>query len=181
MFWRENGLILRFTLGTRQLPKGRLVQESPSGIMVPVHSLGALLAARLPSHSTPSWLLSYSRTVGWSQPLGVVLNALSRPLVALLAARHSPGHSMPSGLLCALLLLSALLAARRPPDHLTTSLPLNATLATQHPPDCPGPPGRRCAAGDRAGTFCLESQLESPIYFNQSRSQHASLGHVSTT
>ena len=90
---------------------------------------------------------------------------------------------MPSGLLGALLLLSALLAARRTPnsDHLTAFLPHNATLATQHPPDCTGPPGRRCAAGDRAGTFCPESQLESPIYYNQSRSRHGSLGRVSTT
>ena len=119
--------------------------------------------------------------VGWSEPLGVVLNALSRPLVALVAARQSPGHSMPSGLLGAVLLLSAILAVRRPPDHLTTSLPLNATLATQHPPDRPGLPGRRCSTGDRTGTFCPESQLESPIYFNQSRSRHASLGRMSTT
>ena len=42
-------------------------------------------------------------------------------------------------------------------------------------------PGRRSLAGDRAGTFCPESQLESAIYYNQGRSRHASLGCWSTT
>ena len=161
----------------RQLPKGRLIKESPSGKAVSVQSLGALLGARLLSHSTLSWLLNYSRIVGWSEPLGDVLNAISRPPVALLAARHSPGHSMPSGL-GALLLFSALLPTRRPPDHLTTSLPLNATLATQHHPDCPGPPGRRCADGIEPEHLARRVIWSRKYILNQSRGRHASLGRV---
>ena len=58
-------------------------------------------------------------------------------------------------------LLSALVV-QCPPHHLSTSLPLNALLVTQHSTGCHESPGRRCRARAGTGTLCQDT-LPGPL------------------